>query len=247
MKIIVNGAGGRLGEEVIKEAKAAGYEVVAVDQRGQSAEEKTYARLFDYKGDADVIVDFSFHLATKELTEYAVQRKIPTVIATTGQTDEEKAMIREAAKSIPVFFSANMSVGVALLTSLVKKAAAFLKEDDVEIIEYHHNRKADAPSGTALMIASAIESARGEMNRVVGRSGVRKREKGDLGISAVRIGNVVGKHEIMMSDGVETLTITHEAHDKALFARGAIKAAAFLLGKEPGLYTMQELVEGELV
>lgn len=246
MKIIVNGAGGRLGEEVIKEAKAAGYEVVAVDQRGQSAEEKTYARLSDYQGAADAIIDFSFHLATKELTEYAVEKKLPTVVATTGQTDEEKQMIYDAAKKIPVFFSANMSVGVALLVSLVKKAAAFLREDDVEIVEYHHNRKADAPSGTALMIASAIESARGEMNRVIGRNGVRKREKGDLGISAIRIGNVVGKHEIMMSDGVETLTITHEAHDKALFARGAVKAAAFLVEKAPGLYTMQDLVEEDV-
>ena len=243
MIVLVNGAGGRLGEEVIKEAKAAGNEVVAADKSGRSSEEVTFARLADYRGKADVIVDFSFHTATRELTEYAVERKLPLVIATTGQTEEEKEIIRLAAKEIPVFFSANMSFGVALLTSLVSQAAALLKEDDVEIIEYHHNKKADAPSGTALMIAGAIEEARGGMNRVIGRSGVRKREKGDLGISSVRIGSVVGKHEVMFSDGVETVTITHEAHDKALFARGALRAAAFLMGKAPGLYAMKDLLE----
>ena len=152
-------------------------------------------------------------------------------------------MIYDAAKVIPLFFSANMSYGVALLLSLVKRAAALLPEDDVEIVETHHNHKADAPSGTAIMIANAISDTLGGRPLVKGRNGIARREKGEIGISSIRIGSVVGKHEVMFSDGVETLTVTHEAHDKALFAAGAVRAATFLLGKEAGLYDMQSLVE----
>ena len=240
MKIIVNGAGGRLGKEVIKAATEAGYETVAVDINGG---EGVFSSLSAYTGAADVIVDFSSHLATKELTEYATRRSLPLVIATTGQTEEEKALILSAAKKVPLFFSANMSYGVALLVSLVKKAAALLAEDDAEIVEFHHNRKADAPSGTALMIADAIASVRDDAHIVTGRSGMAKRQKGDVGVSAVRLGNVVGRHEVYFSDGMETLTLTHEAHDRALFARGALRAAEYIVGKAPALYTMQDLVE----
>ena len=240
MKVIVNGAGGRLGKEVIKAAEEAGYATVAVDIGGG---ENVYSSLSEYKGEADVIVDFSSHLATEELLAYAVKSELPLVIATTGQTAEERAMIETASHKIPLFFSANMSYGVALLVSLVKKAAALLAEDDAEIVEFHHNRKADAPSGTALMIADAIKKVREDARVVTGRSGMAKREKGDIGVSAVRLGNVVGRHEVYLSDGMETITLVHEAHDRALFAKGALRAAAFLAGKRPGLYTMDDLVE----
>ena len=243
MKIVLHGAGGKLGYEVSKAAKELGYEIVAVDKTGVSAEEKTYSALGEYRGAADVVIDFSSHLSTKDLLAYVTERKLPLVLATTGQTEEEKAAVYEAAKIVPLFFSANMSYGVALLLSLVKKAAALLQEDDAEIVEFHHNRKVDAPSGTALMIAEAVKSARGEGEIVKGRSGLGKREKGDIGVSAVRLGNVVGKHEVYFSDGMETITLTHEAHDRALFAKGALRAAEYLIGKEPGLYTMQDLVE----
>ena len=189
------------------------------------------------------MIDFSSHLASAELLAYVKEHSLPLVLATTGQTDEEKAMIREAAKAIPLFFSANMSLGVALLVSLVKKAAELLKEDDIEIVETHHNRKADAPSGTALMIANAISDTLGGRQIVSGRSGLSKREKGEIGISSIRVGNVVGKHEVIFGNDTETITITHEAHDRALFASGAVRAAAFLVHKAPGLYTMQDLVE----
>ncbi len=242
MIVIVNGAGGRLGQEVLKAAKSAGHSVVAVDKFG-SPEAETYKCLFDYTGAADVVIDFSSHLATEELTSYVVKRNLPLVLATTGQTPEEKEMIFAAAKKVPLFFSANMSLGVALLISLVKKAASLLSEDDIEIVETHHNHKADAPSGTALMIANAISDTLGGRNIVKGRSGLCKREKGEIGISSIRIGSVVGKHEVMFGDGIETLTITHEAHDKALFATGAVRAADFLVGKKAGLYDMQALVE----
>jgi len=230
---------------VLKAAKAAGYAVVAVDKTGTSPEKVTYKDLTEYTGAADVVIDFSSHLATAELLAYVTARHLPLVLATTGQTDEEKAMIRDAAKKIPLFFSANMSYGVALLLSLVKRAAALLPEDDVEIVETHHNHKADAPSGTALMIANGISDALGGRPIVKGRNGIARREKGEIGISSIRIGSVVGKHEVMFGDGVETLTITHEAHDKALFAVGAVRAATFLVGQKAGLYDMQSLVEND--
>ena len=242
MVIIVNGAGGRLGQEVLKAAKSAGHSVVAVDKFG-SPEAVTYKTLFDYTGEADVVIDFSSHLATEELTSYVVKRNLPLVLATTGQTPEEKEMVFAAAKKVPLFFSANMSLGVALLISLVKKAASLLPEDDIEIVETHHNHKADAPSGTALMIANAISDTLGGRDIVKGRNGLCKREKGEIGISSIRIGSVVGKHEVMFGDGVETLTITHEAHDKALVAQGAVRAADFIVKKPAGLYDMQSLVE----
>ena len=243
MIVIVNGAGGRLGQEVIKAAKGAGHSVVAVDKLGVSPEAVTYKSLNEYAGQADVVIDFSSHLATKELTDFVRRRHLPLVLATTGQTDEEKEMIFAAAKEIPLFFSANMSFGVALLISLVKKAAELLHEDDIEIVETHHNHKADAPSGTALMIANAISDTLGGRKIVKGRSGLSKREAGEIGISSIRIGSVVGKHEVMFGDGIETITVTHEAHDKALFASGAVRAAAFIVKKPAGLYDMQSLVE----
>ena len=243
MIVVVNGAGGRLGQEVLKAAKSAGHSVVAVDKSGVSPEEVTYRDLAEYAGAADVVIDFSSHLATEELTSYVVKRDLPLVLATTGQTADEKEMIYRAAKEVPLFFSANMSFGVALLVSLVKKAASLLPDDDIEIVETHHNHKADAPSGTALMIANAISDTLGGREIVKGRNGIAKREKGEIGISSIRIGSVVGKHEVLFGDGTETLTITHEAHDKALFASGALRAATFLMGKKAGLYDMQSLVE----
>ena len=243
MIVIVNGAGGRLGREVLRAAKDLGHSVVAVDKSGVSPEEVTYTSLAEYKGAADVVIDFSSHLATKELTDYVVERRLPLVLATTGQTDDERIMIIGASKKVPLFFSANMSFGVALLISLVKKAASLLPGDDIEIVETHHNHKADAPSGTALMIANALSDTLGGRKVVKGRNGIAKREPGEIGISSIRIGSVVGKHEVMFGDGVETITVTHEAHDKALFASGAIRAATFLVGKEAGLYDMQSLVE----
>jgi len=243
MIIVVNGAGGRLGQEVLKAARSAGHSVVAVDKTGVSPESVTYRNLSDYTGAADVVIDFSSHLATAELTAYVVERHLPLVLATTGQTPEEKEMILKAAEKVPLFFSANMSFGVALLISLAEKAAALLPDDDIEIVETHHNHKADAPSGTALMIANALSDTLGGRDIVKGRNGLSKREKGEIGISSIRIGSVVGKHEVMFSDGTETITVTHEAHDKALFASGAIRAAAFLMGKKEGLYDMRSLVE----
>ena len=152
-------------------------------------------------------------------------------------------MIAEAATKIPVFFSKNMSLGIALLCELAKTTAATFPDADIEIVEAHHNRKLDAPSGTALMLAEAIETVRAGLHRVLGRSGMKKREKNDIGIHAIRMGNVIGRHEVIIGTDTQTLTLTHEAHDRALFAEGAIAAGLFLLGKEPGFYTMQDMVK----
>ena len=136
-----------------------------------------------------------------------------------------------------------MSVGIALLCELAKTTALTFPDADIEIVETHHNRKLDAPSGTALMLAEAIESVRAGLNRVLGRSGMQKREKNDIGIHAIRMGNVIGRHEVIIGTDSQTITLTHEAHDRALFAEGAVTAALFLADKPAGYYTMQDMVK----
>jgi len=192
--------------------------------------------------DVDVIIDFSHHSCTKELTAFAAAHKIPLVLATTGQTDEELEMIRSASKKTPLFFAANYSLGVALLIDLAKKAAATMSDAEIEIVEVHHDRKIDAPSGTALAIANAVKEVRPDSEIVTGRSGLKKREPNDIGVSAVRLGNVVGIHEVLIGTQNQTITLKHEAHSRALFAEGAVSAAEFLVGKAPGLYNMKDLV-----
>ena len=151
-------------------------------------------------------------------------------------------MILEAAKEIPVFYSANMSMGVALLAELAKKTAAIYPDADIEIVETHHNRKIDAPSGTALMIANAIKEVRKAATLMMGRSGQGKRAEQEIGLHAVRRGNIVGIHEVLVSTDTETITLKHEAHSRALFADGAMAAAQFLCGKPAGLYRMQDMI-----
>ena len=191
---------------------------------------------------ADMLIDFSRHLGTQPLMEEAVRRGLPAVICTTGQTEEELALIRRAAESIPVFLSANMSVGVALLRRLVAQAAASF-DGDAEIVETHHRRKKDAPSGTALALAREIRRARPESTLVAGRSGQCPRTPNEIGISSVRRGDVAGIHEVYFSTDEETICLTHEAHSRAVFARGALSAARFLTGKGPGLYDMDDLLD----
>jgi 4-hydroxy-tetrahydrodipicolinate reductase len=151
-------------------------------------------------------------------------------------------MIEEYAKKIPIFVSANMSVGVALTVKLAKQAASVFPDADIEIIEKHHNRKKDAPSGTALMIANAIRTVREKAQFVFGREGMAKREKNEIGVHAVRRGNIVGIHEVLVSTDSQTITLKHEAHSRALFAEGAVSAAECILNKPAGLYNMNSIV-----
>lgn len=190
----------------------------------------------------DCVVDFSHHSCAPALLDFCKKNGLAVVVATTGHTPEEKEAILQAAKEIPVFYSGNMSLGIALLIELAKTVALTMPEAEIEIVEAHHNRKIDAPSGTALMIADAITSVRPETFSHVGRSGQGKREKNEIGIHSLRMGNVVGIHEVIVATENQTVTLKHEAHNRALFAEGALAAAEFLCGKGAGLYTMNDIV-----
>jgi 4-hydroxy-tetrahydrodipicolinate reductase len=242
MKIIINGAGGRMGQEICRLANE-GYRdsslAAAVDKMGGGG---MLSSVNDFAGEADVIIDFSHHTAAPEVAEYAAKRGIALVMATTGHTDDELAAITEASKSVPVFMSANMSLGVALLAELAKKTAKAMPDAEIEIIEKHHNRKLDAPSGTALLLAEAIRTVRKGAKLVFGRYGQGKRDPDEIGIHAIRMGNIVGDHEIIVGTDTQTITLRHEAHSRALFAEGAICAAEFLIQQPAGLYNMQDFL-----
>ena len=243
MKIIINGAGGRMGQEICRLANE-GYRgsslAAMVDKMGGDG---MLSSVNDFSGEADVIIDFSHHTAAVEVANFAKERGIALVMATTGHTDQELAAINDAAKTVPVFMSANMSLGVALLAELAKKTAEVFPDADIEIIEKHHNRKLDAPSGTALMIAKAIESVRRSCSFVYGRCGQQKREKGEIGIHAVRGGNIVGDHEVIVCTDTQIITLKHEAQSRSLFAEGAMAAAAFICGKSAGFYNMNDIAK----
>ena len=246
MKILICGVGGRMGREVAKLALdgvrgatvTAGFDVIPVDTR----EFPTFTDWSAVKADIDCIIDFSHHSATAALLHFAKAKNIPVVIATTGHTDAEKAEILDAAKQIPVFHSANMSLGIALLVELAKTATRAFPDADIEIIEKHHNRKLDAPSGTALLLANAIKEIRKNANFIFGRGGQAKREANEIGIHAVRMGNIIGEHEVIIGTDSQTITLKHEAHSRALFAEGALAAAEYLCGKPAGLYDMERMI-----
>ena len=241
MRFIVNGACGRMGQEVIKQLSD---DELAARVDAFSEEDGVIRDINEFNGKADGIIDFSSHLGSAALCIYASEHKIPLVIASTGHTDEEKNKITETAEKIPVFFSYNMSVGIAALCEMVKKAAAIFPESDIEIVETHHKMKKDAPSGTAIMLAGAVLSVR-DGKIVCGREGESLRTDNEIGIHSLRLANVVGKHEVIISNGLETLTLTHEAHSRTLFAQGAVRAAKFIAGKPVGLYNMQQLLNGD--
>ncbi len=243
MKVLVNGANGRMGKAVLEtvEASLVARAVAAVDVILPTAACACYTALDRVQEDADVLIDFSHHSATKAVLDFALARRMPVVIATTGQTEEEKGMIEAAAKEIPVFCSGNMSIGIALLVTLVKTAVAVFPDADVEIIESHHNQKLDVPSGTALMLAHGIEEVRKNTTLCIGRHENGKRPAGEVGIHSVRMGSVVGIHEVLIHTGSQTLTLKHEAHSRSLFAEGAVRAAEFLCQKGAGLYSVQDL------
>ena len=179
---------------------------------------------------------------------YATAERIPAVLCTTGYTPEQVAMIKEAAKQIPVFYSRNMSMGINLLIALAKKAAVILGEQfDIEIIEKHHNRKIDAPSGTALMIADGIcDALPYPMHYTYDRHSQRKqRDPHEIGLHAVRGGTIVGEHEVLFAGHHETLSITHTAQSKEVFATGSVNAAIFLAGQPAGLYDMTDLIQSD--
>lgn len=248
-KIIISGCNGRMGRvvESICEADPDVSVVAGFDVSLESRAFPVFVSPANFTGEADAVIDFSNPAALDGLLAFALERKVPLVLATTGYSDEQLAQIDEASKHIPIFRSANMSLGINVLLELVKKAAAVLGDSyDIEIVEKHHNRKVDAPSGTALMIADAAASALNfKPEYVYERHSVRQsRDKKEIGISAVRGGTIVGIHEIMFAGRDEIIEIKHTAMSREIFANGAVKAAKFLAGvSKPGMYDMSMLVE----
>ncbi len=249
LHVILSGCLGFMGN-VVKEGidRAEDIEIVCgVDNKGAGSDFPVFSSFKDIEAEADVIIDFSHPSVLDGMLSFAKSRKIPVVIATTGYSDKQIEQIKAAAKEIPVFFTFNMSLGINLLTELAKKAATVLQGFDIEIIEKHHNQKIDAPSGTAIMLANAVNEAKDnalifEYDR---HSHRKKRDKNELGIHSVRGGTIVGEHEIMFCGRDEVVTLSHTALSKNVFATGAISAARFLADKPAGLYDMSNLIKGE--
>ena len=241
MKAILCGANGAMGKLI---DGILGSQVTArVSLDGENGVARTFDDLAP--NDANIIIDFSHHTAIADVMSYAKAHNCAVVVGTTGHTAEEKALIQEAARELPVFFSGNMSLGIAVLCRLAKEAAKWFPDADIEIVEVHHNRKVDAPSGTAHMLFNAIAQVRPEAVENCGRAGEGKRTKNEIGISSLRMGNVVGIHEVHICTGNQTLTLRHEAGNRGMLAEGAVEAARFLLGKPKGLYNMDDLLEGK--
>lgn len=239
MRVVICGANGAMGKvlQQLLQGEIAG--LVSID--GDNGVPKSFGELGNVH--ADVVIDFSHHSAASDVIAYAKDIGCAAVIGTTGHTAEEKQLILDAAKEIPVFYSGNMSLGIAVLCKLAKQAAAYFPDADIEIVEIHHNRKVDAPSGTARMLFEAVKASRQELTEHCGRAGEGKRTKNEVGISSLRMGNVVGVHEVHITTGNQSLTLRHEAQSREMLAEGAVDAARFLVGKGVGLYNMEQLLE----
>ena len=250
VKIILTGAAGRMGRAVtaLAEKDDRVSVVAAVDVCPVQSSVPFYHGIDELSETlgADVIVDFSHHTAIEGILNYAKKAGCGVVVCTTGHTEEELAMIDAASKEIAVFRSGNMSLGINLLISLVKKAAATLGGFDIEIIEKHHNQKLDAPSGTAIMLADAAkEGIDYQAELVYDRHSVRAaRGSAEIGMHSIRGGNIVGEHEVIFAGHDEIITLSHSARSREVFARGAISAAVFMKGKSAGKYSMTDVIEG---
>ena len=248
MNVLISGATGRMGIELEKAIEKQ-EDIKTVCGFGAKEVEGNkfpiYSKIEDIKENVDVIIDFSIPKASLEILEYARKNKIQTVIATTGFSEEESRKIEEISKEIPIFKSSNMSVDINLMAELVQKIANVLKENDIEIVETHHNRKVDAPSGTAILLADAINKVfNGEKKYVFDRMQKREaRSKDEIGFSSIRGGNIVGEHTVMFLGENETLEITHKSYSRQVFAEGAIEAARFIVNQKNGLYNMEDLVK----
>ena len=247
-KILLCGCLGTMGRAVTElvQAREDCKIVAGVDHAEGSASYPVFRDIDAVDVPADVLIDFSHPSLLTPILGFAAEHgSLPAVLCTTGYDAEQTAAVQAASEHLPIFYSRNMSLGVNLLIELAKQAAKVLDDGfDIEIVEKHHNKKIDAPSGTALMIADAVSSARETPSRYVfDRHAVRRsREKEEIGISSVRGGTIVGEHEVIFAGNHEVLTLSHSAQSKALFAAGAVNAAMFMVGKGPGLYDMSDLL-----
>ena len=238
MKAVICGANGAMGKLIDGILGDAVVGRVSID--GENGVPKTFGELGNVG--ADMVIDFSHHTAVADVLKYARETGCAAVIGTTGHTAEEKELIYTTAREIPVFYSGNMSLGIAVLCRLARQAAAYFPDADIEIVEIHHNRKVDAPSGTAHMLFNAVRQARPDAVEVCGRAGEGKRKKNEVGVASLRLGTVVGVHEVHIHTGSQCLTLRHEAVTRAMLADGAVDAARFMEGKKAGLYDMESLL-----
>lgn len=246
IQILLNGCLGKMGNavsEVVNERDNVRI-VCGVDIAKGERMFPVYSCFVDVEEKPDVIVDFSNPLVLDDMLDYAIGHHIPVIICTTGYSEQQIDKIRRASQSIPVFFSGNMSLGINVLIALARKAAGVLGDTfDVEIVEKHHNQKLDAPSGTAVMIADAINEELQDMQYVYDRHAYRKkRDKNEIGIHSIRGGNIVGEHEVIFAGHDEVLSLGHRAQSKGVFASGAVNAAVFIKDKPAGLYDMSDLL-----
>lgn len=249
-KIIMSGCNGKMGRaisDLLRTDEEA--EIVAgidIHDEGHNAY-PVYASMEDCDVEADVLIDFSAAAGAEKLLSCCAERKLPCVFCTTGLSKEQTAFLHRTSEKVAVLKSANMSLGINLLLKMLKEAASVLAPAgfDIEIVEKHHNQKVDAPSGTALALADSVnEELGGACEYVYDRSGVRrKRDKKEIGISAVRGGTIVGEHDAIFAGADEVITFSHTAYSKAVFAKGAIQAAKFLAGKPAGMYDMSDVIE----
>lgn len=247
ISVLINGCNGKMGQEVAKAIEKNDKFVTSCGvDRLDSGDNKfpVYTDLSLIKEKPEIIIDFSIPEATFKILDYAVSNKIPVVIATTGFSEEQLKRIEEISKEIPIFRSSNMSYTVNLMCHIVNQVAKKLNNSDIEIVEAHHNRKVDAPSGTAIMIANSInEALDNTMHYEYDRHSKReKRNKKEIGIHSIRGGNIVGEHTAMFISENECFEIKHEAFSRAVFADGSLKAAEFLVLQEAGLYNMNNLM-----
>ena len=246
LRVIISGYSGSMGKVLTKCANEdSELEIVC----GSSKDDldvpfKTYHKMSEVEELADVIIDFSHHSTIEDTLSYAIKTKTPIVIATTGFNDEELEKIKKASNIIPIFHSSNMSLGVNVLVKLVKEAAKSLNGFDIEIIEKHHNKKLDAPSGTAVMIANGVKEVLPDSEYIYGRHGRSdKRSSNEIGIHAIRGGTIVGEHTTIFAGHDEVVEIKHSAQSKDIFAKGAIAAAKFLVKQEAGYYNMNNMLD----
>lgn len=259
-KLVINGAAGRMGKLILASAiDAQRFDIIAaIDRKDHPYIGKDVGTLAgkgpldislssEYPPHADVVIDFSLPDAANASIDYCLKNKIALVLGTTGLSDEQLHSLQATSKSIGIVQASNMSLGMNLLFKLVGQAASTLGDDyDIEIVEQHHRFKKDAPSGSALTLAKNIAAATGKGwpdSAVCGREGKDAlRHKGDIGIHAVRAGDIAGMHSVIFSTLGETVTLSHTAHSRDTFAHGALNAAEWLIGKKPGLYSMADVL-----
>ena len=246
IRVLINGCNGKMGQEVAKAVRITpDIEVLCGVDRIDTGDNSfpVFTNINDINVIPDVIIDFSIPVATFNILEFASKYKIPTVIATTGFSDEDLVKIEEYSKIFPIFKSANMSYEINLMAKIVAELSKKLTDSDIEIIETHHNRKIDSPSGTALILADSINNAlENSMNYEYNRHDKReKRNKKEIGIHSVRGGTEVGKHSVIFFGNDESFEITHNVNSRAVFANGAIKAAFFTIHKDCGIYNMNDM------